>query len=405
MNFNVRRNIACFLLIVLLTVSLTGCGTPADNENKPLSTNEKLEDFEYMYNLISENYPYLKVNERVNGINWLERKEEYKTRIENTDSDEMFINEITGIVQELNNGHTEVLDRETFAWMYPVIEKFNTNNNPWSEVLNNEKVLKRYNFTNEELDNIEPKDSPFDNSPAFSTDIIADEVAYLKIKIMNGNRIEEDGREIRKFYEKIKNYDKLIIDIRGNGGGSDWYWERNVVEPLAKEKISVSNYIFIRGKYYEKFYSSRGMRTFPVSNLNKNILSSFPEEIETDFDRYNISAREISPKNPIGFNGKIYLLIDNIVYSSSESFAVFCKSSGFATLVGGTTGGDGIGIDPFLFSLPNSGIVIRYSGEMALNGDGTINEEVHTAPDVEIDPAIGKTYEEDKAIQYVIADN
>ena len=107
-------------------------------------------------------------------------------------------------------------------------------------------------------------------------------------------------------------------------------------------------------------------------------------------------------KNPIDFDGKIYLLVDKGVYSSSESFAAFCKDSGLATLVGTTTGGDGIGIDPLFFSLPNSGIVIRFSSLLALNGDGTINEEVQTPPDIEIDSAVGYSYENDEAIQYVI---
>lgn len=44
------------------------------------------------------------------------------------------------------------------------------------------------------------------------------------------------------------------------------------------------------------------------------------------------------------------------VYSASESFAVFCQETGFATLVGSPTGGDGIGaLDPVFLQLPNSG--------------------------------------------------
>ncbi len=59
--------------------------------------------------------------------------------------------------------------------------------------------------------------------------------------------------------------------------------------------------------------------------------------------------------DPIGFDGKIYLIVNNKVYSAAESFASFCKDSDFATLVGGTTGKDGIGTNPLVFSLPNSG--------------------------------------------------
>ena len=84
--------------------------------------------------------------------------------------------------------------------------------------------------------------------------------------------------------------------------------------------------------------------------------------------------------NPIIFTN-IYLLVDGVVYSSSEAFVVFCKATQFAKLAGRQTGGDGIGQDPFILTLP-SGIVIRYTGEMGLNPDGSSNEEKGTQPDI-----------------------
>ena len=84
------------------------------------------------------------------------------------------------------------------------------------------------------------------------------------------------------------------------------------------------------------------------------------------------------------FNGKIYLLVDGEVFSSSETFAYFSKATKFATIIGERTGGDGIGTDPLITTLPNSGISIRYTGEMGLNIDGSANEEMRTKPDFEI---------------------
>lgn len=54
--------------------------------------------------------------------------------------------------------------------------------------------------------------------------------------------MEEDGKKIRNFFEEIKNYDKLIIDIRGNSGGANAYWIKNIVMPLANEELYVENY-------------------------------------------------------------------------------------------------------------------------------------------------------------------
>lgn len=54
-------------------------------------------------------------------------------------------------------------------------------------------------------------------------------------------------------------------------------------------------------------------------------------------------------------------------------------------MVGTDTGGDGIGFDPIPIVLPNSGLIIRFPGEMGLNPDGTVNEEVKTIPDVYVE--------------------
>ena len=104
--------------------------------------------------------------------------------------------------------------------------------------------------------------------------------------------------------------------------------------------------------------------------------------------RYKEIVYTVGPNNPVGFKGKILLLVDNAVFSSSESFAVFAKTTGWATLVGTDTGGDGIGFDPIPLVLPNSGLIIRFPGEMGLNPDGAVNEEVSTKPDIYVEQTL-----------------
>lgn len=45
-----------------------------------LTTKEKLQDFEYLYDDLEKNYPFFKVNERLYGIDWLSNKRKYKTK-------------------------------------------------------------------------------------------------------------------------------------------------------------------------------------------------------------------------------------------------------------------------------------------------------------------------------------
>lgn len=90
----------------------------------------------------------------------------------------------------------------------------------------------------------------------------------------------------------------------------------------------------------------------------------------------------IVPKKRVDFHGKIWLLVDEKVFSTSEGLASACKENGCAVLVGKRTGGDGVGIDPALLVLPNSKIVFRYSMMYGLNADGSCNAEAGTEPDI-----------------------
>lgn len=311
------------------------------------------------------------------------------------------------IICELNNAHTHLISKDEFYSYYKLYAyKANRYNKPWGKVLDNKKAKTRYNFTEKNLKALKNENYSENSSPAFQSDIIVpNDVAYIKIKRMDGFRLEEDGVEIRKFLESIKDYSKLIIDIRGNGGGSDYYWIKNIVQPLINEPLSVDYYLFARGgEDSQKFYKARKMNLKEIDTLGENLINKFPEEISTDFKCYKLSTSQIKPNKPVGFKGKIYLLVNSLVYSSSESFASFAKGSGFATLVGGKTGGDGMGIDPLLFSLPNSGLVVRYSSLLCLNPDYTINEEVQTTPDIELSPFSPVDYKYDECIQYVIKD-
>ena len=101
----------------------------------------------------------------------------------------------------------------------------------------------------------------------------------------------------------------------------------------------------------------------------------------THFVESTLSVEPAAERAP--FRGRIWVLVGPAVYSASESFAVFCQETGFATLVGQQTGGDGIGaLDPVFLQLPNSGILVQFTMMFGLNGDGSSSEEAGTTPDI-----------------------
>ena len=205
--------------------------------------------------------------------------------------------------------------------------------------------------------------------------------AYVRIRSFAHDSFE-DRSKFLEFYKTIKDYNVLIIDIRGNSGGYDVYWQDNIIHPLTDKDLEVEFSIaFRQGKYVSKYVNRKESGAVL---LLKDSISNQPLEVKTNNFPNLVKKRYIFQKNlaETPFKGDVYLLVDRWVYSAAESFAAFAKASRFATLVGTTTGGDGIGGHPFFFVLPNSKLVIEMSDSMGINPDGTANEETHTSPDI-----------------------
>lgn len=66
--------------------------------------------------------------------------------------------------------------------------------------------------------------------------------------------------------------------------------------------------------------------------------------------------------------------------------------------MGERTGGDGIGNDPYLLGLPNTGYIVRFSKELGVTESGSINEIDKTEPDIYSDATKMVTLSGDKII-------
>lgn len=362
---------------------------------------EKLKEFKFISNLLEENYPFFEVNKRVNNIDWMKNKSKYKRILRNAKGDAEYFAALNNILGDLNDRNTFILTGDEFKLYYKYYYPDKRH------VLHYERSLARYMFDGH-LNNIgvDLEEYPmFYDGPVLETKILAeDELAYMKIHTMSNYRIEEDYPEIKKFLKEVEEYEKLIIDIRGNAGGSDEYWKK-IVELLVDEVHSAEYYSFFKqkSKTEQDPFKVSGITT--IKELDDKVLEKFPPEVKIDFKYYKVNKIQIHPNNDVNFKGRIYLLIDKETYGSSEKFAAFAKDTGFATLVGETTGG-GMAFEEIpIKNLSYGGFIISYSRELVLNSDGTINMETGTTPHILVDDT---TYNEDitkdKCIQAVIED-
>lgn len=373
-----KKKIVFLVIIFIFTIAL---GRYTYSNTNELSNTEKVEDFNYMYNTIKNGYPYLDVNNRRNNIGWLENKDKYIKRIENTKSDQEFIEAMSSILSDLNNRHTEIIDNRK---RYELFKRAYSNNNLY-DFLNNNKVVDRYNSIKPK---IEISKETFSKKELILKDVIKDKVGYIYLPSMaskNGS-IEKDLDMIGDYINTLGNHKALIIDIRENLGGSDRYWQ-GIASKLIKDDIRVNGYRIYRNdsEIIKKYTDAKNIKLQPIKKLPINVKNNAPDETLEKFSDFENTLYDLKSNPNLKFKGNIYLIVDEKVYSSSEAFAIFCKETKFATLIGQTTGGDGGVIDPVLFNLKNSGLIVRMSSCMYLNKDGICDEEFKTIPDFKIE--------------------
>lgn len=392
-NFKRRYLLILLLIVILFVLVYKNINILDDN----LTKKEKIEDFEYMYNVIKDSYPYLEVNKRVNDIDWLANREYYLEKIKNTKDDTEFINEINKILSDLNNGHTHLINTSAlFDVFHDAYGELG-----WYDFFDDEVVKERY----ENLGETQVSNKVFSNEDFILKDVIEDKIGYIYLPQMmpRGESIEADMEIISEYIKTLKNHEAIIIDIRGNSGGSDEYWAELISRIIPRE-YNKSGYILFRdSETVNDYIKSRKINVSNIEELPEKIAVNGPDEVMSDFKYFIKNNRKIIKKDSINFEGDIYLLVDNVVYSSAESFSIFCKENGIATLIGETTGGDGGGYDPILFNLKNSGLIVRIAGDMYLTESGVCNEEFKTIPDYIVEnPERTKDIIDDECINKVL---
>ena len=227
-------------------------------------------------------------------------------------------------------------------------------------------------------------------------------VAYLYFRSFS-YYLEPYLQDILDFLNQVDDYQHLIIDIRGNVGGSSSNWRNYIVGPLISEtKTRIGYLAYKNGRYVNEFRKEiEEAWSLPSGTIPADYFESLPPEVYgNNYKIYNYT-QSIEPVNEVDFSGTISLLIDNIAYSASENLAIFCRESNFATIYGIPCGGDGIIPTPIFFTLPNSKIVIRAPPSIGLESNGEANEEFRTHPDVYYESSFGNFNE---LIEFVIED-
>ena len=216
--------------------------------------------------------------------------------------------------------------------------------------------------------------------------------------------MDSNYKAIVKMQDANPGLQYAIIDIQGNDGGSSEYIG-TIFEALPSGKeIKLDVIMALRGgELCENLLRQDTWLSSKQDISHLPALPHYPPELKEHFAKFGVFEFDF----PAVTQGKIlkkYLLVNRYVFSSTEQLAAICKASGYATIVGSRTGGDGFMVDPLYITLPNSGMVFGMSVSMGLNPDGSSENEAKTMPDYIVDADNDPNAALNKALELIAAD-
>ena len=394
--------LSCFMCIILLIVFIQ---LTIDNkkqvEQKSNVADSKqiernfcslaLEDYDFMWNELMINYPFwfdIKKDIQITKI-----RKDYQDMVESNVNNiddfysilKIMFSTIRKSTQTGNSAHLDVLTKDTYNTFLSIYNDSEISNQEWfteDEInqLFQENTIKSYSEIEEDLEN--------QILPEVETKYYKDSHAvYFHFKSFAYEIENRDATIITDYIHSLEEpVDNIIIDITGNTGGSTEYWKNNIVVPIGGEK-TYYDYVFFqdtpvnqRAYFLAKEYSDR--EYIPAQSINDRD-NGYQYNDFTICSRWKFGISEgKNTQNIIQNNPHIWLLVDEQVYSAADNFAIYCQKTGWATVIGNRTMGDGLGINPSIISLKNTGLIIRFSTCSVINKDGELNAIYGTIPDI-----------------------
>lgn len=401
-----KKKLIAFILVAVLSVGflvfkvVTDELTKINNNIIGLTQEEMQEDVRYLEEILMQSYPFL--DELTSqGYDYHEVIEACKEDVKTIEDDTNFLRRIRAVSSELGKfGHLTVIDGHFYDLINRSLENgensltakeleratiwYSERNKPESKLLYASldrtpgKMRKdRGKYTEEKVEEVLAEQLEGN----LTIESLNDHVDYVKIDSFLLDYYDTDKSKLANWYPTLVDKKAIIIDIRDNPGGADGYWEKLLVEPLIQEPLKHEKYYLLKEDDFTRTMVNRCFKNIkPIDALP--ILDQVEDRNLERFSQFLLDEQLYEPNLRSAFSGDIYLLVDETVYSASENFAMLCKNTGFATVVGSQTSGDGGIMDPIILALPNSGLLIRYSLFYGLNNDGTSNVLYGTTPDV-----------------------
>ncbi len=397
----------CLLLAILL---LTGCAGPAVT---PQTTGEKstaasvvtdtpaqdtappessappearyAADYALLWDTLERDYPYLDYL-RGKGIDVDGIRAAYEEQMKQAQTPDDLAAILEDIFRQLQNtAHLFLIRPEEFPYFYSVYtdEDMQSERFLWSETVKQAAQAGYYKLP---ADGAPHEEDFFEDPPQVTVRYYPDcKLLYLRFFSFVTSSVERDRDVLVNAVGEYPEAEHIVFDIAQNGGGDDRYWRQNLVAPFGED------YQFPMRMYCKDSPRNRQILESLGGYRRTAELEDAPAWAEAlGLELFYQENTTVEGRPEIQSGAKRWLLVGPKVYSSAEMFVSFCQATGWATVAGTHTWGDGVGFDPVLVLLPDSGLLFRFSltaGE-APNGSMSV---VGTEPELTL-PGSGFSY-------------
>jgi len=213
------------------------------------------------------------------------------------------------------------------------------------------------------------------------TDIIVPgQIAYLRVNSF-ATSAEYDDLVIAPFFEEVYDFEHLILDLRGNGGGFLFNFTYNIFSRLIHQAMPIVTYQFfadgdlavatmtaqydsiahrlsrIEGNDLHGWYTVDILPALPF--IVQNDMMDFNREDLLSLEHVMVEVDWVFPRDdgPL-FEGWVWLLIDSGTGSASSQATLMLMDTYFTTVVGENTSGVMAATNTYVI-LPNTGILFR----------------------------------------------
>lgn len=362
----IAKKYLCFLIAIFILLS--GCFSLEKAQNEEISyKQELLDDYNFLWQVLKEDYPFIPILE-ADGVDIKGIYENGIQEIEKIGSVEEFSILLKQNFAQMNNfAHLALVDENLYTYVVEAGEGLNSHQKERYNVFSEVQSKGIYNLVDEEevfMPKVEMR--KYDEL----------KTVYFRFPTFNAAAIERDINYIEDYLNEGELMENIIIDITGNTGGSDEYWQKVIVEPIGG-RFQADKYVYLKDSLLNrKFFAD-----YEIKKISSEVpMHSFVTDL--GFDSYMFQRLIIENDENFMTKTKRWLLIDEQVFSAADHFANFAQESGWATLVGNHTMGDGDGVESVYISLPNSGLIVRFSTTCIANKDGQLNSQFGTVPDI-----------------------